>query len=77
MPKFVLMYEGEGPSLADAIRAVSTRTGIHLVEALGENLIVEGNSIDVRDLTSHLPGWRSVAAGKIRHPDNRVHVKRS
>lgn len=76
MSKHILMYDGSGPSLTKALKALSNRLGITYIETLGDNIIVEGNYRDVRSLMVELPGWRSSSVRKVKHPDNRVHVRR-
>ncbi|MBS1788806.1 MAG: hypothetical protein JST85_13845 [Acidobacteria bacterium] len=76
MSKRILMYEGIGPSVNDARRIAKKHEGITVLETYGENIIVEGAFPLVEDLMSELPGWRLTTVRRIKHPDNRVHVKR-
>ncbi len=76
MSKYILMYEGEGPSINEAVTVLSSHDEISVLETLGENIVVEGSAPAVRNILTDLPGWRSAVAKKLGHPDNRVHVKR-
>ena len=74
--KHVLMYEGTGPSLDEAQGIIDRSSGVRFLESIGDNLVVEGRTPQIRQLMTKLAGWRASPVRKIKHPDNRVHVRR-
>jgi hypothetical protein len=76
MTKYILTYEGSGPSLDDAIDIVAKSKGVSFLETLGDNIVVEGAAPLLKALMTKLPGWQSGIVRKVEHPDNRIHVKR-
>jgi hypothetical protein len=76
MAKYIIMYQGSGPSMEEASELIPQSEGVVLLDRFGPNIVIEGPAPKVRELLVGLPGWNSSITRKIKHPDNRVRVKR-
>jgi hypothetical protein len=76
MAKYIIMYQETGPSIEEVTKLIQRSDGVVLLDRFGPNMVIEGPAPKIRELLVGLPGWNSSIARKIKHPDNRVRVKR-
>ena len=68
MAKYILSHRGYGDQPAKVMDLINRLDTIKVIDRLGNDIIVTGRAVDVRDLAKRLKGWTPSPERRIRNP---------
>lgn len=57
MPRFVLLFVGDGKKPAEDVKRIKALQGIKVIDAENANMMVVEGSIDVKKAVNRMPNW--------------------